>query len=64
MKDKMKGYTLAEFLITILAMAGIGGWIANIVKLVDMLDGDVTAMFIARIVGIFAAPLGAVLGYF
>lgn len=41
----------------------VGGWIANIVKFVGMLDGEVTAMFIARVVGIFALPLGAVLGY-
>lgn len=45
-------------------LAAIGGWIANIVKLIGMLDGGVTAMFIARIVGALLAPLGAVLGYF
>ena len=42
---------------------GIGGWVANVSKLLGMFDGDVTAMFIARIVGVFMAPLGAVLGY-
>lgn len=40
-----------------------GGWIANVVKFVTMLGGDVTAMFVARIVGIFAVPLGIILGY-
>lgn len=44
--------------------AVIGGWIANVVKFIGMLGGDVSAMFIARIVGIFAAPLGVILGYF
>jgi hypothetical protein len=43
--------------------AAIGGWIANIVKVFGMLGGDVSAMFIARLVGIFAAPLGAILGF-
>jgi hypothetical protein len=43
--------------------ACVAGWIANIVKLIAMLDGGVTAMFIARIVGILLAPLGAVLGF-
>lgn len=40
------------------------GYIHNIVMLVRMLDGPTTNMFIARIVGIFAAPLGVILGYF
>lgn len=44
--------------------AAIFGWVANIVKFFGMLDGGVSAMFIARIVGVFAAPLGAILGYF
>lgn len=41
-----------------------GSWIANIVKFVGMLGGEVTAMFIARIVGIPFGPLGIVLGWF
>jgi len=50
--------------ICLFAFVAIGGWVANIVKLIGMIDGDVTAMFIGRIVGVFAAPVGAVLGYF
>ncbi len=42
----------------------IGGWIANIVKFFGMLDGEVTAMFIARVIGVFVAPLGSLLGFF
>lgn len=48
----------------VVILLGVGGWIGNIVKLVGLLDGDVTAMFVARVVGLFAPPLGAVLGYF
>lgn len=44
-------------------LAAIGGWIANVVKFIGMLGGDVSTMFIARAVGIFAAPLGAILGF-
>jgi hypothetical protein len=47
----------------IVVIVGLFGWVANIVKLVGMIDGGVTAMFIARIVGVFAAPAGAVLGF-
>jgi hypothetical protein len=39
------------------------GWILNILKLVAILGGDVTAMFIARIVGVFFFPLGVILGW-
>lgn len=45
------------------AIVALGGWVANIVKFVGLLDGGVTTMFIARCVGIFVAPLGAVLGF-
>lgn len=58
----MAGYILLAWLA--LCAAGIVGWVMNIVKLVQMLDGSVTALFIARIVGVFAAPLGAILGFF
>lgn len=40
-----------------------GGWVANIVKALSMLDGGITAMLVARLVGIFAFPLGSVLGF-
>lgn len=52
-----------KWAILAIALLGFGGWVANIVKLFGMLDGGVTAMFIARGVGIFVAPLGAVLGF-
>lgn len=60
---KQRGYTAYGLLVVILGLACAGGWIANIVKLVGMLDGPVTAMFVARVVGVFAAPLGAILGF-
>ncbi len=39
------------------------GWIMNIYKLAGMFGEEISTWFIARIVGIFFAPLGAVLGY-
>lgn len=39
------------------------GWVLNIIALVHMLGGPVTAMFIARIVGIPVSILGAILGW-
>lgn len=64
MKSKQGGFTSVELFCVGLVLLGIGGWIANVVKLIGMLDGSVTAMFIARVVGVFAAPLGAILGFF
>jgi len=57
------GGAIVCVLVVALVLAGACGWIENIIKMVHMLDGPATAMFIARIVGIFAAPLGMILGY-
>jgi hypothetical protein len=64
MKNQRGFAGIGAFIVIALWVAAIGGWIANVVKLVGMLDGAVTTMFIARVVGVFAAPLGSVLGYF
>lgn len=61
--NKQSGFALGGWFLFGLWAAVIGGWIANVVKFVGMLDGGVTGMFIARIVGMFLAPLGVVLGY-
>jgi hypothetical protein len=63
-KSKQRGFSAVELGVVALMLLGFGGWIANVVKLIYMLDGSITAMFIARVVGVFAAPLGAVLGFF
>lgn len=54
---------IPAILVLLISLAAVGGWVANIVKLIGLLDGGFTAMFAARLVGIFAAPLGAVLGF-
>lgn len=54
--------TLLLVYIGIALACGIG-WVINIVKIVGMLHEPITAFFVARVVGVFAAPLGAVLGY-
>ena len=44
-------------------LAAILGWVLNIVKLITTINDPITNMFIARIVGVVFAPLGAILGY-
>ena len=61
---KQFGFAAFEIFIAALALLGVGGWVANLVKLIGMIDGSLTTMFVIRIVGVFAAPVGAVLGYF
>lgn len=45
------------------------GWILNVIKIMKMLNAKeetpkpVTPLFIARCIGVIAAPLGAILGY-
>ena len=47
-----------------LCMASLVGWCMNIWALYGSVGGPLNAMFIARCVGVFVAPLGALLGYF
>ena len=47
----------------VLVLIGAGGWIANVVKIVGTGCADFNGMLIARCIGVFIAPLGAVLGY-
>ena len=56
--------TLTIICVLVLAIAGYG-YVANFIALVTAVAGDptITAMILARAVGIFFAPLGVVLGY-
>lgn len=62
--NKQKGYTTSDLIIVAFVLLSIGGWIANIVKLIGSDFDPLTGMVVGRVVGIFVAPLGAILGYF
>ena len=47
----------------IVALVGAWGWVSNIIKLASMDFGGVTGMLVLRAIGVFVAPLGAVLGF-
>lgn len=59
-----KGFTLFALLWAIVVFAGVIGWVMNIIDIVHAVSDPITGMFVLRCVGIFVAPLGAVLGYF
>lgn len=46
-----------------IVLTGIGGWIANIVKLIDSDFARMSGLSVMRVIGVFVAPLGAVLGF-
>ena len=54
---------LGFFLLILFWIACLGGWVANIVKLWNYDGYGFAGEVILRVVGIFLAPLGVVLGY-
>ena len=63
---KSDSSTSFEMVLVLVAVVALGSWVANIYKLID---GGFTiaqwgGMEVCRVVGIFVAPLGAVLGWF
>jgi hypothetical protein len=59
---------MTQYYVTVLALVGLfvavfAGWIVNIMKLIFIIDGGITAMLIVRLAGVFFVPLGAVMGY-
>ena len=51
------------YIIIAIWLALIGGWIANLVKFIDLLGGPLTSWFVDHLVGVFVLPLGSLLGY-
>ena len=58
-----KGFAVYQLIFLMVWVLGTGGWIANIVKLIGMDLEPITMLLILRVIGIIAAPLGAVLGF-
>lgn len=51
---------------TVVVLGMIGGWIANIFKLVGLLfsQGEITIILVGRVLGVLVPFLGAILGFF
>ena len=58
-----KGFTVVELVLCIVGGLGTWGWIWNIVKITGSDFDPLTGMVILRCIGVFIAPLGAVLGF-
>jgi hypothetical protein len=62
-KIKFPGTSLGLLMYLAFVVVIIGGWILNLVEIVNYDFAAITGMIILRIAGIFIAPLGAVLGW-
>ena len=57
-------YALFTILMWIAVMIALAvGWVMNIFAIAHIMAEPITGMFVLRVVGIFVAPLGGVLGY-
>jgi hypothetical protein len=61
-----RGFTLLSIVLLFLPLMAIGiwGWVWNIIKIVGSDFGVITGLLVMRVIGVFLAPLGAVLGFF
>lgn len=46
-----------------LIIAGIAGWVMNIITIANTMGAELTGLFVLRVAGIFVPFLGAVLGW-
>lgn len=61
-----RGFTSFELTVVIIWLAAIIGWVGNLVQVIQVLNvklTDITVLTIVKIIGIFAAPLGSILGW-
>lgn len=64
MRNSQKGSVALLLLYLIVAVLSLIGWVANIVKLTGCDFSNIGAEIVLRVVGIFVAPLGVILGLF
>ena len=64
MKRNFDGSALMVVGFLLLVMAACIGWGLNVYKIFSTIGDPVTGAFIARCIGVFVAPIGAILGWF
>ena len=57
------GGVIALFIYLVLLVVFISGWVMNIMTIAGSSFDSITGMLVLRVVGVFMAPLGAVLGW-
>jgi len=64
MRDAQKGFMSLWIFGWLIFLVGGVGWILNIEKIAGSSFDPLTGIVVLRCVGVFLAPLGAVLGFF
>lgn len=61
----LKTYKLSGLpvLVIVFTVVTVVGYVLNVYKLSEMTMDPITGMFVLRIIGVFLAPLGVVLGF-
>ena len=59
-----ESFSIGDVIGIAILLAGLWGYVANIIGIIHMLTDPITGLFILRIAGIFFVPLGVILGYF
>lgn len=54
---------MGVLLLVVFALTAAVGWVLNIVTIAHANFSNIDGMLVIRIIGVFAAPLGAILGY-
>lgn len=59
-----KEMSLTTALLTIAVFLTMSiGWCMNLYQIVHMYDSGITAKFVFKVIGVFAFPIGALLGF-
>lgn len=58
-----KGFTLGEMLFVLVGILGTVGWIMNIYFLSQSINMENWGICVARAIGVFVPPFGALIGY-
>ena len=61
--DSETGAILAYIVFLGVVIAAVAGWVMNIITIAHSNFSDLTGLLVLRVVGIFIAPLGAILGW-
>lgn len=63
MTKEIKVGPVTWLLLVTVFVLGLAGWVMNIMTIAGSSFNDLTGLLVLRVVGIFIAPMGAVLGW-